>query len=311
MIRFSIIVPVYNVERYLERCLDSICNQSYTNIEIILIDDGSSDNSKEIYERYAQNDNRLVVIRQENQGLSAARNAGLNHASGEYILFVDSDDYIDVDACNRFNVVIENCFPDMIIGGATVQEDNREYSMVHSNLSEDVEYTGITYSGLAIDAREWYAPVWLGCYSRNYLEQNSLRFKNGIYHEDIELQPRLFLNASKIRFMDGTFYYYCIRSDSITTKTSKPIIDKKMSDIMATLEEWRAIFSEDRYGSIQKLLYGMLAKQFLYFSRLYKNTDIKKVNGVGFRFLWKYALDYKEKGKALLFFCLPHLYVNL
>lgn len=311
MIRFSIIVPVYNVERYLERCLDSICNQSYTNIEIILIDDGSSDNSKVIYERYAQNDNRIAVIRQTNQGLSAARNAGLESASGEYILFVDSDDYIDVDTCGRFNTVIENAAPEIIVGGATVHEENRDYPMLHTNLSENLEYTGITYSRLAIDAREWYAPVWLGCYNRSFLEHNNLRFKKGIYHEDIELQPRLFLNATKIRFMEGTFYHYCIRSDSITTKTSKTVINRKMSDIMNTLGEWKKTFSEERYSCIQKLLFGMLAKQFLYFSRLYKNTYIKKVNGVDFPFLWKYSLDYKEKGKALLFFCLPHLYVNL
>lgn len=311
MVRFSIIVPVYNVEKYLGRCLDSICSQSFTDIEIIVIDDGSNDNSREIYESYAQRDQRIIVIRQENQGLSAARNTGLSHASGEYIIFVDSDDYIDIDACKRFSAIIENAAPEIIIGGATVHEGGRSYPMTHTNLQEGVEYTGIEYSRLSINAREWYSMVWLGCYSRDYLECNELKFKTGIFHEDLELQPRLFLNAEKIRFMDKPFYHYCIRPDSITTADSEAYINRKLSDIMSVLEDWRKIFSQERYGSIQKLLYGMLAKQFLYFSRLYKNTDIKRVKGVDFKFLWQNALDYKEKGKALLFFCLPNLYVNL
>ena len=311
MVRFSIIVPAYNVEKYLGRCLDSICNQSFTDIELIIIDDGSTDGSREIYESYARKDDRITVIQMDNLGPSAARNAGMDRASGEYIMFVDSDDYIDVDTCERFNAIIENGAPDMIIGGATVHEEDRTYPMVHTNLRENVEYTGIEYTRLAISAREWYATVWMGCYRRDYLDRNNLRFKLGIFHEDLEFLPRLFLNAQTVRFIDRPFYHYCIRPGSITTASSEADIKKKSSDIRLVLEEWAKIFSEERYGSIRKLLNGMLAKQFLYFSRLYKNTDIKKVPGVDFKFLWENALDHKEKGKALLFFCFPHLYVNL
>lgn len=311
MVRFSIIVPVYNVEKYLRRCLDSICNQTFTDIEIIIIDDGSNDSSREIYESYAQKDERIVVIRQENQGQSAARNAGMSRASGEYIVFVDSDDYIDEDTCERFNKVIETGSPEIIIGNAIVHEGKRLYPMAHTNLHENTVYTGIEYSRLSINAREWYCVVWLGCYNRHFIEQNDLHFKTGIYHEDLELQPRLFLNAKTIMFVEKPFYHYCLRPNSTTTSNSKVFINKKLTDVMSVLEDWKQIFSLEQYGSIQKLLNGMLAKQFLYFSRLYKNTDVKRVNGVDFAFLWQNALDYKEKGKALLFFLFPHLYVNL
>ncbi len=311
MVRFSIIVPVYNVEKYLERCLDSICNQSYTNIEIIVIDDGSTDNSREIYEKFAGNDERIVIIKQENQGLSGARNAGMCRAAGEYLIFVDSDDYIDSDTCERFNAIIENSFPEIIIGNAVVHEGNTSYSMAHTNLHENMPYTGIEYSRLSISAREWYSMVWMGCYKREFIECNSLRFKVGICHEDLEILPILFLAAKAVAYMDKPFYHYCLRPDSITTSDSDNYLNKKCSDIMSVLEDWNRVFSQDQYLSIKRLLNGMLAKQFLYFSRLYKNTDIKRVNGVDFAFLWQNALDYKEKGKALLFFLFPRLYVNL
>ncbi len=311
MIRFSIIVPVYNVEKYLDRCLQSICNQSFADIEIIIIDDGSNDSSSEIYEKYAGDDERIVIIRQANQGLSAARNTGMNHASGEYIIFVDSDDYIDVDTCERFNTIIKKNAPDMIIGNAITHEGSLTYPMAHSNLHENMIYTGIEYSRLAISAREWYSMVWLGCYSRRFIEQRSLRFKTGICHEDLEVQPRLFLDTKTIIYMDKPFYHYCLRPDSITTSNNESYTNRKCSDIMSVLGDWKQVFGHKQYESIQKLLYGMLAKQFLYFSRLYKNTDIKRVKGVDFSFLWRNALDKKEKAKALLFFLFPHLYVKL
>lgn len=105
MKKISIIVPVYNVERYIERCVESICQQTYTNTEIILVDDGSTDSSGKICDEIAVKDPRIRVIHQQNSGLSAARNAGLAVAKGEYIAFVDSDDYI---AQEMYSVMIEN-----------------------------------------------------------------------------------------------------------------------------------------------------------------------------------------------------------
>ena len=95
----SVIIPVYNVENYIEKCLNSIVNQTYNNLEIIIIDDGSTDNSIAIAEKIAENDKRIRIISQVNQGVSSARNLGLDNASGEYILFIDSDDWLDLETC--------------------------------------------------------------------------------------------------------------------------------------------------------------------------------------------------------------------
>lgn len=103
MYKFSIIVPVYNVEKYLAKCLDSLINQTYTNIEIICINDGSTDNSLHILKNYAQKDRRIIVINQENQGVSAARNKGLEVATGDYVFFIDADDWINLKTCEIIN----------------------------------------------------------------------------------------------------------------------------------------------------------------------------------------------------------------
>jgi glycosyltransferase involved in cell wall biosynthesis len=107
MKKISIIVPIYNVENYLERCLNTICKQSYNNLEIILLDDGSSDNSLEIYKRVKDKDSRVKVISQINQGVSVARNAGLDVATGEYIAFVDSNDYIHPEMYERLYLLLK------------------------------------------------------------------------------------------------------------------------------------------------------------------------------------------------------------
>ena len=111
----SIIIPVYNVERYLAQCLDSVINQTYPNLEIICVNDGTTDSSGQILEQYAQKDGRIVVIVQENQGLSGARNTGLKHVHGKYIMFVDSDDWIELETCEDAVIAAEKHNADLVM----------------------------------------------------------------------------------------------------------------------------------------------------------------------------------------------------
>lgn len=126
---FSIIVPIYNIKPYLDRCLISLIGQTYKDIEIILVDDGSTDGSSELCDKYAAQDNRIQVLHKENDGLSDARNKGLELASGEYILFVDSDDYIDLNACqNLCNYTSLGC--DILIADAIVENGNMDLTHI-------------------------------------------------------------------------------------------------------------------------------------------------------------------------------------
>lgn len=121
-IKISIIVPVYKVEHELDRCVKSLLGQTYKNIEIILVDDGSPDCCPKMCDEFARQDNRVKVVHKRNGGLSDARNAGLKVASGEYVLYVDSDDYIDIDSCERFMEARNNENVDIIVGNAVMEK---------------------------------------------------------------------------------------------------------------------------------------------------------------------------------------------
>lgn len=137
-IKFSIIVPVYNVERYLSRCIESLINQTYSNIEILLIDDGSSDQSPEICDEYSKKYGNIVVYHKKNGGLSDARNYGLERASGEYILFVDSDDYINKDSCQSFYSYLKEHDKhriDIVSGNIVrLEESKKKYEMFNQSI---------------------------------------------------------------------------------------------------------------------------------------------------------------------------------
>ena len=133
MTRISVIVPVYNVEKYLSRCVDSILNQTFTDFECILVDDGSPDNCGKICDEYAKKDKRVKVIHKQNGGLSDARNTGLDIAGGEYIYFLDSDDYVEYNLLEKLNDTICVCNAEMIVFGYKV-ENGGFHSVLHSQL---------------------------------------------------------------------------------------------------------------------------------------------------------------------------------
>ena len=114
MVKISVVIPVYNVEKYLEQCLDSVIAQSFEDIEVICVNDGSTDSSLEILKRYADNDSRIKIISQKNKGAGAARNVGIENAAGEYVYFMDSDDYLNADAFERLNDFLDDK-PDFVM----------------------------------------------------------------------------------------------------------------------------------------------------------------------------------------------------
>ncbi len=308
-VRFSVIIPVYNTRKYLEKCIDSVIQQDYTNLEIILVDDGSTDGSEDICEKYAGKDPRIIVIHQENRGLSGARNTGIKKATGRYLLFVDSDDYIDKDSVSRFATVLQTIKADVVVGEARSISEVGTVPMTHRNLTFGRIYTGIEYSICAIKDRSWYAPSWLNMYSRDFLLRNDLFFTEGIFHEDLEYQARLFLSAEKTAYLCKPFYNYVSREGSITNDSR--IEKKKIKDVISTLNKWMELFEHSLNDPDRRIFNGMLIKQFLYFSRLYGNTDRRAVKGINISFILKNSLDLKEMIKGILFMLFPEVYVRL
>ena len=166
--RISIVVPIYKVEQYLDKCVNSLINQTYKEIEIILVDDGSPDRCPEMCDKYAQEDTRIKVIHKVNGGLSDARNYGLKESLGDYVLFVDSDDYIDVETCEKFISIIEDNRPDIVVGNAYRLENNKKYFMKHTLNTNKKMIRGTEYLKQELKSGTMYMAAWLNLYKRKY-----------------------------------------------------------------------------------------------------------------------------------------------
>ncbi len=209
----SIIIPVYKVEPYLEKCVRSVMEQSYRNLEIILVDDGSPDNCPALCDGLANKDRRISVIHKENGGLSDARNCGMQASKGTYIYFLDSDDYIMPDAIKKMMMVMLEANADIVCADyCSVTEDGRYIDHGHQNLRSDFS------AGQAIDyfsTRDWGA--WGKLYKRS-IHQN-IHFPVGRIHEDEAIMFQLISRCNLIAVLPDVLYSYLKRNESITAQT--------------------------------------------------------------------------------------------
>ena len=219
----SVVVPVYNVEQFLEECVDSVLAQTFQNYEIILVDDGATDNSGDICDKYAENDSRVRVIHRKNGGLSAARNTGLDAANGEYIYFLDSDDYIKANTLETLVAAATKdksdvAFFDAFVFFTDCEEDPNAYKYERSQKYETSKGQQMLKALLATDEYRTAVPLML--FKTDYLLKNNLRFREGILHED-ELFTFLVYNANGIvSHCHEEFYARRMRAASIMTGSS-------------------------------------------------------------------------------------------
>jgi len=267
----SIIVPVYNVEPYLRKCLDSIINQTYRDLEILIIDDGSTDGSGEICNEYAASDHRLQVIHQNNKGLSEARNSGIDIATGDYILFVDGDDWIESNtveclyqACLDHNAEVSCCGH---------YKEFADRTTVHSLVTSKKEYEG---EEIAVPAMKgsFAHYAWEKLWERSLFEE--CRFPSGMQFEDVATTWKLFLRCNKVVCIPDVLFHYTYRKDSIgNTKTMKNLADrwaafKERYDMMSDKsDELKRICT---MGCLQTIGYTW---RWLY---IVKDRDEKKLN---------------------------------
>lgn len=209
--RFSIIVPVYNVELYLEQCLESLRTQDYSDYEVICVNDGSTDSSREILTAWETRMPQMRVIDRSNGGLSAARNTGLQAATGDYVVFVDSDDWVEASMLSTLAKVTDG--NDMVCF-ACRRTDNNAHDTLQPEQSGGWEY----YNRHALEHREVaFVCVWQRCYRWSFLIENNLCFREGILHEDNEFTPRACLKAKKVTVTPDVLYNYRVRPGSIMT----------------------------------------------------------------------------------------------
>ena len=212
MKKVSIIVPVYNVEKYLKRCLDSLVNQTLKDIEIICINDGSTDGSLAILDEYVRNDDRIVVINQENSGLSVARNNGIGVAKGEYLGFVDSDDWVSEDYFEKlYNSAIQNNAEIAVGGIIRLHRFNRRKFLT---FDKEIVTSDINLKFELCDMPE-KSYVWNKIYKSSKLKEIGLKFEEGIVFEDCIFTPQALFYFDKMVTVPDAYYFYWRRSDSI------------------------------------------------------------------------------------------------
>lgn len=233
----SIIVPVYNVEKYIDRCMKSMQSQTYNNIEIVLVDDGSSDNSGIICDEYAERDERVHVIHQKNGGVSRARNVGIEHARGEYITFVDPDDWIEVDTIEVAVRAMQQNNLDVVLFGYSIDYENGRRKTYES--CKEFQIVSSEKMMLRIMSSKYNDVTWSTCgkvYA--YKIAKDIRFPEGIaVCEDLPYCWDIITNVDRVGFIPDRLYHYYMRTGSVTSVrcseaslTSMKVFDMMHSD---------------------------------------------------------------------------------
>lgn len=304
--RLSIIIPVYNVEKYVAKCLLSCINQDMPadDYEIIIVNDGTPDNSMEIVKKIADNKSNVTIISQTNSGLSAARNRGLSIARGEYVWFVDSDDWIRNNCLEEIYNTCKNSDLDILYIGATrVRTDNSMKRDFFYNLSA-------VYSGKECLNFDKIMPcAQYAIYKKRFLRDNAIYFYVGIFHEDIEFTYRAIYFAHKVHFTDSVYYYHFLSPNSIT----RSVNPKKSFDLIVVCESLSK-FSEKiecQYRTFYNNKIAVALNNALSITTNMNDQDKRKLNveisnNKKLFYHLMHASIFKYKIEGLLFFLFPN-----
>ncbi|MDD3392064.1 MAG: glycosyltransferase family 2 protein [Bacilli bacterium] len=283
MKKVSIIIPIYNTASFLKKCLDSVVNQTYKNLEIILINDGSTDNSLEICQNYHQNYDNIIVIDQQNAGQGKARNVGINNATGDYLMFVDSDDWIAQTMIEDMYEASLDGKIDIVVTDLIKVKDGKEQR--YKNI---IEFTNDNRENLIISHPGPVAKM----IKKELIVKNKLFFLENKIYEDLAVMPLIALKAESVVYLKRAYYYYLIRENS-TMK--KKIFSNKLDDIFTVMNYLDSNIDHVLYKNELEYLY---TEHLLYSASLrylqYKEgkSRLKKINA---EIKQKYPCFYKNE----------------
>lgn len=277
MDKISVVIPVYKVEKYLDECILSIINQTYKNLEIILVDDGSPDKCGEICDNYSKIDNRIVVIHKENGGLSDARNVGIEIATGNYISFIDSDDYVNLkyfeilyNNIKKYDADVSICSYLKFYDGENLNNDDN----INYYNNKQIEKKEALYN-LYGKNRQNYVVAWGKLFDISLF--NSLRFPKNKIHEDSFITYKIYINSKKIIYTNNKLYFYRQRENSIMTYIS----EKRLDDI-ESIEEQIKFYKDNNMNEIyiESIKYYSMALGTFYerFKKVNNYNICKKIN---------------------------------
>ena len=289
----SIIVPVYNVEKYLCKCLDSIINQTYQNLEIILVDDESKDTSGQICDEYASKDSRIIVIHKENGGVSSARNRGLDIAKGNWVLFVDADDIIPLDALSFYFEVISTNDVDMVLGGYV--ECDEEGTILKSNqkqfqkLLSMLDCLKLFYKS---DTVLFQGYVWNRLMKLSIIQENHIRYNESIYFKEDGLFAVQYMVSSTLPcyYSSQIVYNYYIHSNSSMRVYNSNLDHKYLTNLDARILCLKSI--EKNYNDVQLIHLAKYSVLHFYNRRLSSTqNDLIQNLKIPFLLLYKGGFD--------------------
>lgn len=273
--KYSFIIPVYNGKKYIDRCLKSVLNQTYTNFEIIAIDDGSVDNSLDLLKEYSDKYENVIVFHEENKGLSEARNFGVSKASGDYILFLDVDDTVDKCLLQTLENVMEKNLDLIKFGFRTVLDEKEVNTYTHFDekvCSGNIAFELLAFQKVVFEMAPLYA------YNRKFFLENKFTFKSGRYHEDFGLIPYIILKSKNIKLLDQNMYNYYQTKDSITRNDNYKKTVKKANDIFSYYLELKEITKNDKSikPRIKKIYYSFMANAVINSLKTLKGEEKKE-----------------------------------
>lgn len=280
MVKFSIIIPVFNIKQYLIECIESVLNQKYENYEIILVDDGSTDGSAELCDNYSKIYKSIKVIHKDNGGLSDARNTGLANAKGEYIVFIDGDDFIEKNTLKKFNeTIIESNHPDIVI--TRIQKIYGEDQIVRLDEGMPFEVINSRNKECIINwmfkRSQSLWPSVRYIVKKELIDHHRIEFAVGYYHEDIDWTSRLFLFSQSYTADDH--YWYNHRMNRVGSITSTPNVKRTLDIIRLVGKNIRSNEYNNLSYSTKKIIFGRLLDSMFASLSIYKklNKEEKKM----------------------------------
>lgn len=261
----SVIVPVYNVEEYLPKCIESILNQTHKNLELILVDDGSPDKCPEICDEYAKKDKRVKVIHKKNAGVSAARNDGIDSATGDFIAFVDSDDWIEPEMYEKLLQKQQEDDYDVVFCGFNMVIDGVTYSVYEDSKAQFTSSKDITYllrheNLKLIDKQKYVTSNNINCFTVRFLYKkeifDKIHFNEKLnYMEDVKILTEIFLNENlKVSYIDDSMYNYLIRKTSLSHGALSNMLSKSKNfldafgKLVKNTEYEKLLYAEEFYA---------------------------------------------------------------
>lgn len=302
----SIIVPMYNVESYLNKCIESILNQKINNYELILIDDCSSDDSLSIAKQYKNYTQIKIIEKENNTGLSDTRNIGLREAQGEYILFLDSDDYIEAESLGKIqNIIIAQNYPDIIYFGFMEENESIIEKKYGYKSNKNHLFLNNEFAISELAQRSLYAAACFGVYRRDFLLDNNLFFKVGIFHEDELWTPQVVIKAETIYTSDYAYYHYVRHNNSITRKKDKT---QNGIDLINSCKELDCLLEQIEDHQLYKLMNNHIAMLYMKAMSEGKLFEKEKRKYIERSYPLKKTCFAKDKAKSILFFLSLKLY---